>query len=373
MELFPRQWISKIMQGGLTKEALVLEEILKSGDCKRAWELIREYKETDYAYYLRQASRIAHITTRNHSAPLRLYFDGFWKDFIASRSPLFLIFELAYQGLGKLAIVQSPETADIAIYSCFSGNLPSKETSHCTRFLFLGENVKPFFGPYDYSLSSHYRRFCRRNMYFPIWLYELLISFESLISEEYQGLSTKKLSSLIVEKYFDNYSGSAQSWVKRSNSPIFIGSNYEPHRLELINCLEDFAISVEVFGTGYRPVKNKMGCLGMYKINICPENSISAGYITEKLLHGIGAGCKTIYWGGLPISAVKALRSAGHIILDEDSSIKSHLRILRDKEYILKPPDQNKGGVYLKKAVRITISRLARDLRSILRIYTRTY
>jgi len=34
-----------------------------------------------------------------------------------------------------------------------------------------------------------------------------------------------------------------------------------------------------------------------YKFNICPENSNTAGYVTEKLFESISAGCIPLYWG----------------------------------------------------------------------------
>ena len=42
---------------------------------------------------------------------------------------------------------------------------------------------------------------------------------------------------------------------------------------------------------------NKHLYLQKYKFNICPENSISPGYVTEKLFHSLSAGCIPIYNG----------------------------------------------------------------------------
>lgn len=43
---------------------------------------------------------------------------------------------------------------------------------------------------------------------------------------------------------------------------------------------------------------NKVEYLKQFKFNICPENSNSKGYVTEKLFEAILAGCIPIYWGG---------------------------------------------------------------------------
>lgn len=41
----------------------------------------------------------------------------------------------------------------------------------------------------------------------------------------------------------------------------------------------------------------KLQYIKNYKFNICPENSNTLGYVTEKLFESISAGCIPIYWG----------------------------------------------------------------------------
>jgi alpha(1,3/1,4) fucosyltransferase len=42
---------------------------------------------------------------------------------------------------------------------------------------------------------------------------------------------------------------------------------------------------------------NKLDYLKQFKFNLCPENSNSSGYVTEKIFDAISAGCIPIYWG----------------------------------------------------------------------------
>ncbi len=42
---------------------------------------------------------------------------------------------------------------------------------------------------------------------------------------------------------------------------------------------------------------NKRMYLERYRFNICPENSLGDGYITEKLFESLWSGCIPIYWG----------------------------------------------------------------------------
>jgi hypothetical protein len=42
---------------------------------------------------------------------------------------------------------------------------------------------------------------------------------------------------------------------------------------------------------------NKMRYLEQYKFNICPENAISPGYVSEKIFEALYSGCIPIYTG----------------------------------------------------------------------------
>lgn len=42
---------------------------------------------------------------------------------------------------------------------------------------------------------------------------------------------------------------------------------------------------------------NKFKFLANYRFNLCPENSLGEGYITEKIFDSIRSGCIPIYWG----------------------------------------------------------------------------
>jgi hypothetical protein len=56
---------------------------------------------------------------------------------------------------------------------------------------------------------------------------------------------------------------------------------------------------VDGFGSMFNNKFNedKIKIINNYKFNICFENSISPGYVTEKLLEAKLAGCIPIYWG----------------------------------------------------------------------------
>lgn len=56
-----------------------------------------------------------------------------------------------------------------------------------------------------------------------------------------------------------------------------------------------FRKNTDALNTQY--LDNKQNFIQQYKFNICPENSNSSGYVTEKIFQAIEAGCIPIYWG----------------------------------------------------------------------------
>jgi hypothetical protein len=366
---FVRQWFSRYDQIGLSLEALRLEAVMRDQSHLAAWKIIQSNISIHGEYYYRQARRLHHIALRNTSMPIRLFFDGFWNGFNAFESPLFAIFKLASIGANDIAIVSSPQDADIVIYSCFPPIYPFHETKHCTRVLFLGENVRPSYSSYDFSLSSIYNRFCGRNAYFSIWLYEILESLGAYLQNTKDELSIDEISDDVVENYLKRSRSVSIPWKDRLEEPVFIGTNHEPFRLELMRTMEAFGLSVHIYGSDIRPVENKTELLSRYKLNICPENSYSHGYVTEKLIQAIACGCKVLYWGGLPPSAVALLRDTGNICLDDSGTTHSQIASLSNSNIFLNPVERVRLESYLKKAARIALKHLVIEVKSMLALY----
>lgn len=69
---------------------------------------------------------------------------------------------------------------------------------------------------------------------------------------------------------------------------------------------------------------NKLKYLSNYVFNICPENSNSYGYVTEKLFQAIDSGCIPIYWGSYNIPESKVLNQDAIVFWDrEDNGAKA--------------------------------------------------
>lgn len=69
----------------------------------------------------------------------------------------------------------------------------------------------------------------------------------------------------------------------------------EISKINKINCPGKFMHNDDELILKYNDIKGDY--LKNFKFNLCPENSDSQGYVTEKIFDAISAGCIPIYWG----------------------------------------------------------------------------
>ena len=65
----------------------------------------------------------------------------------------------------------------------------------------------------------------------------------------------------------------------------------------------------------------KVEYLKGFKFNICPENTSTKGYVTEKLFQAFDAGCIPIYWGGDCVPESEVINPKSYILYDGTSDI----------------------------------------------------
>jgi hypothetical protein len=105
-------------------------------------------------------------------------------------------------------------------------------------------------------------------------------------------LSIDKLMKPILNSY------SYEDIKNRLNKSILISSHFKPLRRKLFE-LVNSAIGCDGFGGAFKnqdyntPKKN---LLEKYIFNLCPENHLGVGYLTEKILHAFYTGCIPISW-----------------------------------------------------------------------------
>ena len=70
---------------------------------------------------------------------------------------------------------------------------------------------------------------------------------------------------------------------------------------------------------------NKIDFLREYKFNICPENTNTDGYVTEKIFESIDGGCIPIYWGEYNRPEPEVLNKDAILFWDKDPVIQQKL------------------------------------------------
>jgi hypothetical protein len=185
--------------------------------------------------------------------------------------------------------------ADLVVTSVF-GNV---QTDPRKTLAYIGENVRPSFVGYNYSLSFDWDSYGGRNHRLPLWYarlawpgfiqkprkanshnhgYEDLISIESLTKGRTLDMSQK------------------------TKFCAMIAGNPEGLRINLYNSISKYK-QVDGYGNmfGNSLRKSKFEILPEYKFCLCPENSIYDGYVTEKLIDAYAGGTVPLYSGDVSV------------------------------------------------------------------------
>jgi alpha(1,3/1,4) fucosyltransferase len=197
--------------------------------------------------------------------------------------------------LGGIEYTNNPHEADVIISSVFgNARFDSRKT-----IMYIGENMRPSYAGYDYSLSFDYDTYGGRNFRLPLWYarlawpgfeqkqrqvggnnhgYEPLIDIKSL-------LYPRKLDMSIKTKFC-----------------AMIAGNPEALRINMFNSISQYK-AVEGYGNmfGNSLRKSKFTVLPEYKFCLCPENSVYDGYVTEKLVDAYAGGTVPIYSGEMQL------------------------------------------------------------------------
>jgi hypothetical protein len=86
---------------------------------------------------------------------------------------------------------------------------------------------------------------------------------------------------------------------------------------------------VDVFGRGYKPIKDKSEALAPYRATIVIENCRMDGYFSEKLIDALTCECIAIYWGDPGIKNV--FDSCGIRVVNDITDIKKAVEFFSDR------------------------------------------
>jgi len=153
---------------------------------------------------------------------------------------------------------------------------------------FTFENRRPPVDNFDLTISFDTETFSNRNFYLPlIWLYTS-IKETSPIPPNYKiTMQECSLPRSLNSEIFSTKSGFAASFI----------NNPQPYRMAAISEIAKIG-EVSRFGrSAGKFVHNKVATASNYLFNICFENDLYPGYVTEKVLEAWIAKTIPLYWG----------------------------------------------------------------------------
>ena len=177
---------------------------------------------------------------------------------------------------------------DLIIYSCFYSSEEEKrfiKTTPIKKLYYSGENDFPDFNVCDYAMSQNRFQFDDRHFYCPLW-------FRDHLQYDEKGL------------YIDlpDMTSNDRNLLNREFCSFVVSNNFAaiPLRTKIFNEVSKYKLVAS--GGKYLnnvggPVPDKIKFLENYKFNIASENSISNGYITEKIIDAFIAHSIPIYVG----------------------------------------------------------------------------
>jgi hypothetical protein len=185
--------------------------------------------------------------------------------------------------------------ADLVVTSVFGHT----QTDPRKTIAYIGENLRPSYIGYNYSLSFDWDTYGGRNHRLPLWYSRLAWDgfeqkprrdnhhnhgFEQLIPIK-QLTQPRKLDIKAKDKFC-----------------VMVAGNPEGLRINLFNSIYKYK-PVDGYGNMFgNPLrKSKFALLPEYKFCLCPENSVYDGYVTEKLIDAYAGLTVPIYSGTLSV------------------------------------------------------------------------
>uniref|UniRef100_A0A7S1ETV4 Fucosyltransferase n=1 Tax=Timspurckia oligopyrenoides TaxID=708627 RepID=A0A7S1ETV4_9RHOD len=313
--------------------------------------------------------QLTHIFTQKHhqnqhqNAPnLIVHFENWWNSFSPQHSILTSTIQQVCPTCNIIITTLHPSshTPDLILSSIF-GPIPSHSLSSSPiRILYIGENLN--LPGYSHWKSALYRSSLKPAHFLfgnivPTTQFHPL-SFTDLLS---QSINTINLSSIYASfspewidtafqhlSYIHSHQNPNTSLIQTHTKSIaFLArSNLFQFRTKLIasiNSLPLNSISIDCPSKLNKNMKSlrklnltKIQFLSQYKFNLCPENSLSFGYVTEKLLDASLSGAIPIYCGGKKHFVLDRIFNLDRIVMIPSMNQKGIDVMLKKLEILLK-------------------------------------
>ena len=308
---YGRQWISPAASAAFSPSVIHADECCAKGKTQDALALY--HTEAKYNRIAKRRLNIAkkqlkksYVSSKASTGHDKLslgfidWYPGFEKDI----NDFIALFSRA----GLKTLTTSAEDADIIVAGAYGNRLVNEPALSDDKLVIFvtGENLCPSYDIHDFSISTRIRSFCGKNIRLPQWLSDLSFDNNQIRLKPCQG---------------DEYGSSGS----RDLLISAIYNNSTPEREELLYFLRgEFGVkNIHVYGSHRTGEVNKLQILSRTVINLCLENSLGEGYVTEKLLHARAMGCKALYWGDSSFS--EDFRTEGILNIRDVGSLKDVL------------------------------------------------
>ena len=296
---------------GLTEAALEFEAALNSRDFNKSQKILisslydahESKSNTHVTFWTRQRSRL-HAILNLYKRPrfhLRIFFCDFWSGFIPDESPLLELLRLSLEPY-VLVVTFDVYKADIIISSCFGSSSIAPTLPILANCLYLGENVRPSFTQFDFSLTFDEDDYCGRNVYVPLWYLRTDIFNNS--SDDSELIPCDVICT-------------PMRYLSKSNPVVMIATNMTPQRMSFLELSRRHNVKVDCYGSSFRPVASKVETMKDYNYAVAFENSYSPGYVTEKVFDAYVSGAIPLYAGSnstlCPINMDKVIDMTPHL------------------------------------------------------------
>jgi hypothetical protein len=223
---------------------------------------------------------------------MKIAYNGFWPLFDPSHNWFNQMFREYFKG-EDIVFSGDPTDADILVNSVFG---PAITDGPARKILYTGESFKHGYTDDQILLGFDRTDVAKQKYRLPIWIVFTNWWPETYTPPYYVGgpnyvVDANKLVLPRTEKEVNEILG-------RENFCCIVASNPVENRIIAYNQLSDIK-PVDGYGHIFRNhIQNrKEDILKHYSFNICFENTIVDGYVTEKLYEALLAGTTPIYWG----------------------------------------------------------------------------
>ncbi len=253
----------------------------------------------------------------------------------------------------------NPQKKPIVFFSVFGKREFTKFGKGKIKIFFSGESLQPnsftWCQPYrDYcldemSLSLGYDTLPFDNYYrFPVWIFyswfkpsvsygEIKACIREINNKNYRLANKQELKSSANSQFAALLARHDKLTTVRGDLVRLL------NQIQSVCCAGKYLHNTDELQTKYQ--NDKQEYLRQFRFNICPENSNSKGYTTEKIFDAIRAGCIPIYWGSEGCPEPEILNQDAILFYDPDNPdalLQQVRRLESDPEYyaefISRPP-----------------------------------